>query len=254
MKRFVSLFLIGCIRAILSVRFIVSVCGVMLVLFLSSFRIISSQSDVLSVVMISGSGNFILIVGLFPLIPYATTFASEWETRATSYWLIRSGVRNYAANKVIVSAFSGFLATFAGILLYALFLMIKLPLFTEITTFDAYTPLLEAGMPVRYLLVSAAHLSLSSALFATAALWISTYIPNRFTAISAPIVLYFTLYRLTRFWDLPPFLHLSTLFEGTYHAGSPQATMFLKLGTVVILCTLMGYGIVRQIRRRVQHD
>jgi len=254
MKPFFSLIMTGCSRAIFSLRFIISVCGIMLVLFLSSFRTISPQSDVLSVVMFSGSGNFILIVGILPLIPFATTFASEWQARATNYWIIRSGVRNYAISKIIVSAFSGFLATFAGILLYALILLIKLPLFTHITTGNAYAPLLEEGMPVQYLLLSAAHLSLSSALFATAALWISTYIPNRFTAITAPIVLYFTLYRLTRFWELPPFLQLGILLEGTYHAGSPQATIFFKLGTILILCALMGFGTVGQIRRRVQHD
>lgn len=41
-----------------------------------------------------------------------------------------------------------------------------------------------------------------------------TYIPNRFTAIAAPAVLYFALYRLTRFWEIPPFLNVATLVEG----------------------------------------
>lgn len=254
MKTFFSLLVISFGRAILSARFLASVCGVTLVLFLTSFGMISPLSDVLSVVMMSGSGNVILVVGILPLIPFATTFASEWEECAASFWLVRSGVRNYAASKVITSALSGTLTTFAGILLYALILMIRLPLFTTITTGNAYEPLLEAAMPMHYLLYSAAHLSLSSALFAVAALWISTYIPNRFTALAAPAVLYFALYRLTRFWGLPPYLNLGTIVEGTYHAGSPLAAMLVKLVTVTILCLLMGYGTVRQIRKKVQND
>ncbi|MBP1994323.1 hypothetical protein [Paenibacillus eucommiae] len=254
MKTLFSLLVISFKRAILSTRFLASVCGVTLVLFLTSFGMINPLSDVLSVVKTTGGGNMILVVGILPLIPFATTFASEWEEGSASFWLVRSGVRNYAVSKVVVSAFSGTLTTFAGILLYALILLIKLPFFSTITTGDAYAPLLEAGMPVRYLLYSAAHLSLSSALFAVAALWISTYIPNRFTALAAPTVLYFALYRLTRFWDLPLYLNLGTIIEGTYHAGSPQATILFKLGTVTILCLLMGYGIVGQIRRRLQND
>lgn len=249
-----SLIIIGFNRAFLSGRFMVSVFGIVLVLFLTSFQMISPLSDVISVVMISGSGNFTLIIGLLPLIPYATTFATEWEERATSFWLIRSGVKNYVVSKIIVSAISGFMTTFIAILLYALILLIKLPFFTKIATGDAYVSLLEMGMPIRYLLFSAAHLSLSSALFATVALWVSTYIPNRFTTIVAPIVLYFMLYRLTRFWDLPPYLNLGTLLEGTYQAGSPLTTMMLKLGIVMVFCIIIGCSTVGQIRRRVQHD
>jgi hypothetical protein len=254
MNPFFSLLVISFSRAIVSVRFLASVCGVILVLFLTSFGMISPLSDVLSVVMTSGGGNTILVVGILPLIPFATTFASEWEERAVSFWIVRSGICNYAVSKVMVSAVSGSLATLAGILVYALLLLIKMPLFSRISTGDAYAPLLEAGRPVRYLLYSAAHLSLSSALFTVAALWISTYIPNRFTALAAPAVLYFALFRLTRFWDIPPYLQIGTIVEGTYHAGSPLASMLFKLGTVTLLCLLMGYGTVVQIRRSVQND
>jgi hypothetical protein len=254
MKPLFFLLMICFSRAVLSMRFLASVCGITLVLFLTSFGMISPLSDVVSVVMTGGGGNIILVAGILPLIPFATTFASEWEERAASFWFVRSGVRNYAASKVIMSALSGTLATFAGIILYALILLIKLPLFSTITTGDAYAPLLEADMPVRYLLYSAAHLSLSSALFSVAALWLSTYIPSRFTAMAAPVVLYFALFRLTRFWDIPPYLQLGTVVEGTYHAGSPLASMLFKLVTVTLMCLLMGYGTVVQIRRRVRND
>lgn len=254
MKTFVSLLAICCSRAIFSIRFLASVLGVAVVLFLTSFGMIGPLSDVVSVVMTSGSGNVILVVGVIPLLPFATTFASEWEERATGFWLIRSGVRTYSICKVVASALSATLTTFAGILLYALVLLFKLPLFSVISTGDAYVSLLEANQPVKYLLYSAAHLSLSSSLFAVAALWISTFIPNRFTALAAPAVLYFVVYRLIRFWDLPLYLNLGTIVEGTYDTGSPFGTLFFKFMTILILCVLMGYGIVGQVRRRVQHD
>ncbi|MBW4081238.1 hypothetical protein [Paenibacillus sp. S150] len=179
MKLFISLLHIGFRLAIFSWHFLLSFISVTLVMLMTSLGMIGPQSDVLSVAIISGSGNIPLIVGILPLIPFAITFASEWEERAVSFWIIRSGVRAYAISKVMMSACSGFLATFTGILLHTLLLWTQLPLYTNFQTGDAYAPLLDAEMPWLYLLSAAAHLSLSSALFAVAALWISAYIPNK---------------------------------------------------------------------------
>lgn len=254
MSRFVLLLTVNCSRAVLSWKFFIAVCGVTLVLFLTTYGMIGSQSDVLSVVLSKGSGNMILILAILPLLPFATSLASEWEERAAGFWIIRSGVRSYVVCKVLAGALSGFLVTFFGVLLYALLLSFKLPFFSRITTGDAYVPLLEAGMPVRYLLVYNSHLSLSSTLFAVAAIWVSAFIPNRFTAIAAPAVLYFTLFRLTRFWEIPPYLNLAVLIEGAYPVGSPLTSFLIKLGTVSVLCVLMCVSTVGQIRRRVLHD
>lgn len=242
-------------RAIISWRLLASICGVTLVLAISSMGAINPQEDVLSIVQLSGTGgNFVLIVLLLPLIPFATSFAAEWEERALAFWLIRTGVRTYASCKVIVSAVTGFLTTFVGVMLYAVILSFFLPFHHVYNTGDAYEILLLQEMPVSYLFFSTAHLSLSSAIFAVLALWISTYFPNRFSALALPAVIYFVVYRLTRFWELPPYLHVSTLVEGTYHAGSAINTLFVKLSVVVVFIVLMGYGTTAKIRRRVQSD
>ncbi|MBD8499500.1 hypothetical protein [Paenibacillus arenosi] len=254
MKLFLSLLLVNLSQAILTIRFLVCVCGVTALLFVTSYGTIDYLEDVKSVVMLSGGGNFTLVVGIIPLIPFALTFASEWEERASSFWIIRAGVSNYAICKVIAGAVSSVLVTFLGIWLYAVLLMIKIPFFTNSNTGDAYAPLLEAGQPVLYLLGTSAHLALSSAIFGVAALWISTFIPNRFTAIALPVVVYFVCLRLTRFWELPPYMMIGTIMEGTYHAGTPLMAFLFKLMTVILLCLLMGYGTVVQMRRRVQND
>lgn len=241
-------------RAIISWRFLVGICGVSLVLGIGSFGAMNDHEDVLSLTMLSGTGNFVLIVLLLPLIPFATSFAAEWEERAIAFWLIRTGVRTYASCKVIVSAVTGFFTTFVGIMLYAVILSFFLPFHHVYNTGDAYEILLLQEMPVSYLFFSTAHLSLSSAIFAVLALWISTYFPNRFSALALPAVIYFVVYRLTRFWELPPYLHVSTLVEGTYHAGSAINTLFVKLSVVVVFIVLMGYGTTAKIRRRVQSD
>lgn len=255
MKLFLSLTATNFYRSLFSKRFLFSVLGVTVVLFMTSFGRIGSGSDVISVFMISGSGDLVLIMGVLPLLPFAMSFAMEWEERSAGFWMIRTGIRDYAISKVIVSAATGTLVTFAGVMLYVSLLLIKLPLYNAIDLQgNPYAPLLEAGMPVSYLLAYTFHMSLSSALFATAALWISTYIPNPFTTLAAPIVLYFFLVRLTITWGVPEFLNLTKIVEGPYHAGSPALSLLVKFGTVLLLCLMMGYGTVAQVRRRVQYD
>ena len=193
---------------------------------------------------VSGSGSINLIVGILPLLPFATSFATEWDKRATNFWIVRTGIRNYSINKVVTSALSGALTTGLGIVLFILIAGLWFPLFSNITSGNPYAELLEAGKPLLYLMYYIVHISLGSALFAVTGLWVSTYIPNKFVAISTPMVLYFIAHRFTTQLDIPEYLKALWIVEAIYHAGSPLATLLLKLVIVTILCILMGYGTV----------
>lgn len=256
MKQFFYLLAADLRRAILSIRFLLSACGVALVLFIASWGQIKFARDVLYLLGlgISGTASMLIIAGILPLFPFATTFATEWQERAVRFWIVRTGIRNYSMSKVLVSAISGFLTTAVGMLMFVLALRTRLPLFVESFTRDPYEPLLLAGKPVQYLCYYITHYSLSAVLFAVAAVWVSTFIPNKFTAVAAPLVLYFVAHRATTGRSIPQYLRIVVLVEGMYPTGSPHTSLLLKLGIVLILCLLMGYGTVRQIRRRIQND
>src|SRR5699024_2194139 len=145
----------------------------------------------------TGGGSLFLMTGILPLFAFSTTFASEWGQRAASFWIVRSGIRNYATSKVIASALSGFLTTSVGLSLYVFLMRMNYPLFSNPSTGDAYASLLEFDMPIRYLLFHISHISLTSALFAVVALWVSTYLPNQFVTVAAPLVIYFVAHRFT---------------------------------------------------------
>lgn len=255
MKLFFSLLAVNVRRAVFSPRFLLSACSVTLVMFLTGLGLLSNAHDVIYLCgLSSGSENLMLIVGILPLFPFATTFATEWEERATAFWMIRTGIWNYAVSKVLVSALSGFLTTAVGIILFVLIALTRFPLFTKVSTGDAYSVLLDAGKPVQYLCYYIAHISLSSVLFAVAAVWISTYIPNKYAAVAGPLVLYFVAHRFTATLNIPQYLKVGTIVGWVYGIGTPQKTLLLKLGVVAVLCLLMGYGAVRRIRRRVFRD
>lgn len=260
MRLLLSLFTVNMKRAIISVPFLLSACGVTVVMVFATWSLITQKSNESFIDVIylygmgTGGGSLFLMTGILPLFPFATTFASEWEQRATSFWTVRTGIRNYAVSKVLASALSGFLTTAVGLNLFFLLMRINLPFFSASSTGDAYATLLDQDMPIRYLLYHVTHISLTSALFAVIALWVSTYLPNKFVTVAAPLVIYFVAHRFTTQLDIPEYLKAITIVEGTYHASTPTMSLLIKLGIVSLLCLFMGFGTVRRIRRRVQHD
>ncbi|SFP63929.1 hypothetical protein SAMN05444406_101182, partial [Caldicoprobacter faecalis] len=61
-------------------------------------------------------------------------------------------------------------------------------------------------------------------------------------------------HRATTGRSIPQYLRIVVLVEGMYPTGSPHTSLLLKLVIVLILCLLMGYGTVGQIRRRIKND
>lgn len=257
MRVFFSLVLSNFQRAVFTFRFLLSSFSVAILLYFTSFKLISPESDVLYILGVSilgGGGVLFIIVGVLPLFSYATSFADEWEQRATSFWIIRAGVNRYTIAKLLVVGLSVFLVTALGILIFVLFLLIKQPFFTSSSTGGAYEVLLLTERPILYLLFFTIHISLSSVLLAVISLWVSSYIPNKFVAIAAPLVIYFVIHRFTTQLDIPEYLKAVVIVEGFYNAGTPATSLLFKFGTVTILCMVLGIATVLQMHRRIKHD
>lgn len=253
MKLFTSLFIVDLKRAILSVRFLFCVVAIALVMLFSSSGVFLSASDSLGLLgfSLSGTGSIILILGILPLFPFSTNFSYEWEQKISRFWMIRTGITNYSLSKITVSAISGFLTTVLGFILFIFITLVKHPFFQHVSTGDAYAVLLENNQPIKYFFYFITHYSLTSALFAVVALWVSSYIPNPFVAVSVPFVLYFILHRFTTLLDIPLYLKAVVIVERIYDNGGPFATLLLKFITVVCLILFIGFATIKQIKRRV---
>lgn len=256
MKCFISLCFIDIKRACLSIKLILCIIGVSLILFAASSGQIEFASDALYLLSIAvgGSGSIIMITGILPVFAYATTFANEWESHITGFWMVRSGVSNYTISKYLITGFTGFLATGLGMTLFLLIMLLFFPLFNTFTTGDAYESLLLNNQPVLYAVYFIIHYSLSAALMSATAFWVSTLIPNIYTTIAAPLVIYFTLHRIVGQMGLPHYLQPVNWIEGIYNAGSASTSLIVKIITVLILCLLMGIASIKHVRRLVQND
>ncbi|GAF66844.1 hypothetical protein BTS2_3749 [Bacillus sp. TS-2] len=257
MKGFFHLLQTNSRLAICSSRFLICVGLVTLSLFMVSFSFIQSEQTVLQLLTLALGGTtgiLMLILGTFPLLPFAISYATDWEQKTTSFWMIRSGVLQYAIHKCLMSAVSAFLVTSLGLTLFISIMSIWLPLFSTEIAIEAYQPFLVDGKPVLYFFFHITHFSLSASLFAIVALWVSTMIPNKFVALATPVVLYFVAHRLTTTLNIPVYLKALTIVEGYYNGGTPYLSLSIKLVTVLAITLPLCYWSIRNMKRRAQHD
>ncbi|MCK9252374.1 MAG: hypothetical protein M0P55_06415 [Clostridiales bacterium] len=255
MRVFIRSCRIGLARAILSFRFAICLGFLLLAMLLSIWGFIANAADTIYLLGLtrSGTANAILFFCLLPTLPFATSFAGEWNEGAVPYWAIRLGTVRYAVSKTVVTALSGFVYSACGMLGFVALLSLKLPLFVRSSSGDVYSVLLDQGRPGTYLFFYVTHFAFSSALFAVAALWVSSFIPNVFTAISGPLVLYFMLHRLTSTLDIPNAFKAGAIVEQVAGNGTCGQALAQKAVTAGLLMLVLGVWTVRNIRKKVRH-
>lgn len=253
MKNFISLLTTDLSRALLSLTFMMSIIFIMSIMFISSSGFMAESIDVIAILghSLTGSGSVLFVICIAPILPYGLSFAKDLEDKAPPFWMIRTGTRKYAMSKLLSAIIAGFLSVFIGIIFFSVILSFFFPLLNQITSGDSYAVLLENNSPVFYILVIAIHYSLSATLFAGGAMTISTFLPNKFSVIATPIVIYFVLMRLTDLTSIPAFLKAGSMVQGIYPDVSPLSAFLYKLIPVIGVLGLMLYVTVNQMQKRM---
>lgn len=201
---------------------------------------------------IIGSGVVSLLICVIPIIPYASSLAEEYETGMIKYYTIRTGTTAYLINKIIVSFISGFVTMFLSQLLFILIFVNFFPLFNTSHTDYAYEQLMLNGKVMKGLTMFMTHMSLSGALMAVIAVFVSTIVPNKFAAISVPVIIYFTFSRIFHFGtNVPKFLSPSYLIEGIVGIENPVTELMMKFFTIIILSALVVIFGNIELKRRI---
>ena len=200
---------------------------------------------------IVGSGVVSLMICVIPIIPYAISLAEEYETGMMKYYTIRTGRTSYLTNKIIVSFVSGFMTMFLSQVLFVLIFVQFFPLFNTSRTYYAYDQLMQNGEVIKGFVMYMTHMSLSGALMAVIAVFVSTIIPNKFAAVSLPVVIYFTLSRIFHVGgNLPKFLMPAYLIESVVGMENPVMELTLKFITVIVLsASVIVFGNIGLKRR-----
>ena len=215
--------------------------------FLENNSLLFTLDDVL---YFKGLG--ILLVQIIPLFPFSLAFARDWQDGATRYSIIRSGPTPYILSKFLVSMISAFSSLLLGIMLSVPLLKAFFPQLSyipEYMEFDIfYNQLVMGGHPFLGYLSYSVHYALAACICAACAVWFSTYVPNPFAVIAAPMAIFFFIGRFTFLITIPRIIDPDFWLLAAYTGNYP----FLhRIGVVVVLCGLMCFGTIRQMKRRV---
>lgn len=254
MKR--SIFLANFRRAFTEPNFYLTVLltAVVLLPIAANTRIyFSALEGIVSV--LNGSGVFSIVICMLPALPFAGSYAQDENSGMLNFWTIRSGTRAYAGSQYLFSVLMGFCATFAGMLLCLLFLLMGGMPFWNGMSGDGggYSVLLKEGKLILYLFMKLTNLALSSAIMAGVAAWFGSLVPNRMAVLAAPLVLYILLLRLIPSSTVPPYLSPTFILQLEVTMATPWATLGVKAFITLIICGILGFFAVMNIQRRQKH-
>lgn len=202
---------------------------------------------------IFGSGAFATAICILPALTYSVTLPMEWKTSAAPYWIVRTGISPYVISKMIVSAIAGLLTLVMGMLLFVGIFSIWYPIYISPHTNIAYDALLAEGKIGAGLAGYILNYGLSGALAAACGTFVATFISDPFVAASSPLLVYFTLTRLTSGKNLPGMLNPLYWMEGIVGTSSAGQALLEKFLVVAVLCTGMSLVAIRQMKRRVRN-
>ena len=263
---FLQVFKKDFIRSIASKGFWLSVLGVAFLVTITAYPTISYSNTIFSILRngVMGNGTEMVISCVLPIIPFSLSFAFEWHEKAIYFHTIRSGLRLYTISKLVVSCISGFLVLFFGITASIPFLKIlapQLPFSDPVYLSDDFfwSSLLAEGHAVSGFLIFIVYYSLAGCLTSVSGLCFSTYIPNPFAALAAPMALYYTLMRIDFLSSAEGWLRLSKLdflspaywINVPYHTDSWLLGIGIKFVVILLLSILLGIVTIKQIKRRV---
>lgn len=249
-------------RAVFSWRFLCSVLGVTIALFMGAAGLLRQPSvsgSIWGLLECSWSSGFIMmILCVLPVFGFGLSYAAEWEEKAERYWMIRSGASWYALSKIWNAAFSGFLIVFLGITLFILALLPLYPLYTSAASGGLYGEMIADGRVLTGLFLYITHYSLSGSIAAVCSLWFSSLLPNPFAAAAAPLVAYNVFLRVLGISSFPAFLpeYLAPGYwmNAVYYADTAGGSIGIKIGITLGLCVIMGFFAKRNMKRRLCNE
>lgn len=189
-----------------------------------------------------GTGTALMFFTILPTLPFATSLADDYESGVIKYYKIKSSMYSYTISKVISSAISGFCVIFLSMLMFILILLPVNPYFTSQSSYYAYELMMVDGQVFLGSLFYLTHLSLSGAIIACVSTCITTFIPDKFVAVTLPCVLYLFHGRITATMDIELFFMHTLIIEGIVPYENPYSVLFYKtlltIITVIISCVI----------------
>lgn len=191
-------------RAVLNRNMLISL-GISLYLMCRAYWVYGvgyQKSDMLYLITIPlGLSGFVPFACLFPVLPYAMSFVSEYQSGYYRYLMIRQTKKEYIWKKILTVALSGGIMMAAAIgTVYGMAVILGLPV-TSDSLADVYANTVWSGFALVWggklvLLLKLLLAFLFGVLWSSISLLFTVLIPNRYIAFVSTLILYQILWNL----------------------------------------------------------
>lgn len=243
-------------RTLKSYRFVLSILGVFIVCMLRLTNGAITASDVVGDLdLLVNLDAFRKVIAVFSAIPFASTFADEWNNNVTLLYVLRSSAKKYSWSQVLVCFSISFLTALSGFLLFIIADSFRLPLYLPDgnPAIPPYGCFLENNMVYMNLLLVSVGFSLSCAMWSTTGLLMSSIFPSSFIAFCTPFVASYLLERITL--NFPPQFNLLHVALSRINVLNNPWTSFLWVVVVfTVLSLITGKLFVHIVEKRIRNE
>lgn len=252
----IRLFCMECRRAFGNKLFAAAVFLMVLAEMLSSSWEITDMStgvDVMLDMLFTGTGSDVVLLMMFPLLPYAISYARDMEEHALEFYMVRMNTVPFMTVRFITAIFSAFACVVVSFIVFSVILLCMGHPLSQNTASGAegYMEFMGSNTTL-YLLCYSADRGLSAAMMAACAMFMSVLYPHSFFAFTSPVCIYLLALRLVfphevvRTWLIP-----SSWVDGVYSSPSGGfATLLCKVGVAALVCLVYGGLSVLLAKRR----
>lgn len=244
-------------RAFCSRQFATSIVLMVLMEILSSAMILTNLSFGVDEVLdnlFAGTGSVDVLLLLFPLLPYAVSYAKDMEEHALDFYMVRMDAMSFMVVRFAAAVFSAFACVVVSFAMFSVILLCMghpLSVGAASSMTEGYQEFMGSHTAL-YLTCYTADRGLSAAMIAACAVFMSVLYSHSFFAFVSPACIYLLSVRLVfpmevrRTWLMP-----DTWIEGIYESPSGGfATLMCKVGVAVLVCLVYGGLSVILAKRR----
>ncbi|WP_099468612.1 hypothetical protein [Konateibacter massiliensis] len=227
-RSFFNMMKMNLFQSIISFKFIVLTCGIILVFYASAWDTLqllikgkfSGYSSMVSLFSsIIGLDRFKSVIIILLASIYTSSFCEDWNSRFLHMIVARSSVRMYAWARLTANACAILFSFLGSVLVFSISFsyLFHLPMVNHkeilqiISNFSPYENIVKNYPGILYILLITLIFGLSVVFLCTVGMVFTVYFPNKFVAIAMPFIAYYILCSLTLFFPEPlSFFGLST--------------------------------------------
>lgn len=242
-------------RAVCSWRFVLSVFGIALTMYLFGMKV-SDGYTIVEAYQLNICCIQVLLVFVFAIFPFAEGICQDLEYGFYRVLIIRGNLKDYVCSKELSIFLSTVLAMIFGTLFYILMQKIEVPeaIWIEAgVNYGSFTYLLEHKMYLLYMTLCGLKMGFLAGILSVASAFVSLYITNRLLVYSLPIIAFYIIDDVSQVLFYPYNFDYWFNPTNTLHTND-----FVALGMTLIvtaaLLILIAILMFKRMQRRLSND